>query len=49
MRLQCFTPTQDDNNNKTLITKNGFYILRIGFAMSYKTGQNFFPGGKACP
>ena len=26
-----FTFSQDDNNNKTLITKNSFYILRTGF------------------
>ena len=25
---QCFILSQDDNNNKILITKNGFYILR---------------------
>ena len=35
MRLQCFTLFQDDdNNNKTLITKNGFYILLGGLSMS---------------
>ena len=28
-----FTLSQDDDNQKTLITKNGFYILRIGFTM----------------
>ena len=25
--VQCFILSQDDNNNKTLITKKGFYIL----------------------
>jgi len=44
VQLQCFTLSQDDNNNKTLITKNGFYIIHTGFTMGYKTGQKFFPG-----
>ena len=34
-----FTLSQDDNKDKTLITKNGFYILRTVFTMGYKTGQ----------
>ena len=43
--VQCFTLKNDDNNNKTLITKIGFYILRTRFIMGYKTGQKKFPGG----
>ena len=40
VRLHCFSLLKDDNNNKTLITKTGFfYILRTKFIMSYKTGQ----------
>ena len=38
MRLQCFL-SQKEQDDKTLITKkNGFYILRTGFTMSYKNG-----------
>ena len=38
--------SQKQQQDKTLITKkrNGFYILRIGFIMGYKTGQKFFVG-----
>ena len=40
VRLHCFNLLKDDNNNKTLITKTGFfYILRTKFIMGYKTGQ----------
>ena len=43
--LQCFhTLSRRRQYNKTLITKNGFYILHIGFTMGYKTSQNFFLG-----
>ena len=47
VRLQCFSLSKDDNNNKTLITKISFYILRTGFIMGYKTGQKIF--SKALP
>ena len=35
--------SQKQQQDKTLITKkkNGFYILRTGFIMGYKMGQNF--------
>ena len=37
--------SQKEQDDKTLITKkNGFYILRTGFTMGYKTGQKFFVG-----
>ena len=38
---------QKQQQDKTLITKkkkNSFYILRTGFTMGYKMGQNFFAG-----
>ena len=40
---------QKQQQDKTLITKkkkkkNGFYILRTGFTMCYKMGQNIFVG-----
>ena len=38
-----FQSLKNNNNNKTLITKNGFYILRTGFTMGYKMGQKIFP------
>ena len=45
VRLQCFhTISRRQQYNKTLITKNSFYILRTWFTMGHKTGQNFFPG-----
>ena len=34
-----FTLSQDDDNQKTLITKNGFYILRTGFTMRSGLGH----------
>ena len=35
--------SQKEQDDKTLITKkNGFYILRTGFTMSYKNGPKFF-------
>ena len=44
MRLQCFSfskiTTRQNPNHK----KKGFYILRTGFTMGYKTGQKFFVG-----
>ena len=40
--------SQKQQQDKTLITKkkkkNGFYILRTGFTMCYKTGQKIFVG-----
>ena len=49
--LQCFNLSKDDhNNNKTLITKIGFfYIIRIGFIIGYKTGQKFSWGFQLGP
>ena len=47
-KLQCavtvfFFLKKRKKEDKALITnKKGFYILRTGFTMSYKTGQNFF-------
>ena len=44
VRLQCFhTLSRRWQYNKTLITKNSFYILRTWFTMGHKTGQKFFP------
>ena len=44
--IQFFSLSKNDNN-KPNHQNNVFYILHIGFTISYKTGQKIFP--KALP
>ena len=49
VRLQCFTLSlKMTTTMKTLITKNSFYILCIGFTMGYKMGKKIFLLAWAC-